>query len=221
MKLRLALLALLAFAGSAFAIDSQTSRLNFIDDAAKTCSVGIYSLYREAGTLKQCENGVEDALGGSSGVTPGGTANDLQVNDGAGGLAAYAGDDCDPGDFVTGVDEEGTVTCDTAGGGGGGPLSVVEIDSTDSPYTVTTCLPTSSSGLLILADTTGGSITINLPAASGETGNPCDVKKIAAANTVTLDGNSGETIDDAATFAFTANYASYTITSDGDEWYVK
>lgn len=220
MKLRLALLATITFAGSALAIDSQTSRLNFTDDSAKSCAVASYSVYREAGVIKQCANGVETEIGADGGATPGGTANDLQKNDGAGGLAAYAGDDCAPGDFVTGIDEEGTVACDTAGGGGG-PLSVVEIDSADSPYTVTTCLPTSSSGLLILADTTGGSITINLPAAAGQTGNPCDVKKIAAANTVTLDGNGGETIDDAATFAFTTNYASYTVTSDGDEWYVK
>lgn len=66
MKIRLALFALLAFASSALA-DSQTTRLNFTDDGAKSCAAASYSVYREGGVIKQCVNGVETTLGSGGG----------------------------------------------------------------------------------------------------------------------------------------------------------
>jgi hypothetical protein len=63
----------------------------------------------------------------------------------------------------------------------------------------------------ILADTTSGSVTLTLPPAASMLDRCLTVKKMAAANTVTLDGDGGETIDGAATLAWTAQYGTYTL----------
>lgn len=72
---------------------------------------------------------------------------------------------------------------------------------------------------ILLVDTTGGSVTLTLPAAGTVRGQWFVVKKLVAANTVTLDGASAETIDGAATLAFTTQYQAVTIYSDGTEWW--
>jgi hypothetical protein len=73
----------------------------------------------------------------------------------------------------------------------------------------------------LLCDATAGAITVNLPAAAGCAGRIYNIKKIdASANAVTLDGNSSETIDGAATKATTTQYASFTIQSEGAAWHV-
>ena len=93
-------------------------------------------------------------------------------------------------------------------------LQHVSIDSLSSPYTV-------GDETVIIADATGGNITVNLPAAAGATGRLYHVKKIdASANTVTLDGDGTETIDDALTQVLTAQYESVMIFSDGSEWWI-
>lgn len=71
------------------------------------------------------------------------------------------------------------------GGAGSGGLTVTKIDDTDSPYTA-------QAGEFVLADTAGGSITVNLPTA--EVG-AVAVSKAAGPNTVTVQGESGENID--------------------------
>lgn len=73
---------------------------------------------------------------------------------------------------------------------------------------------------VILADTTGGSVTLALPAAGINRGQMLQVKKTVAANTVTLDGIGSETIDGAATLAWTTQYQSYTVVSDGSQWLI-
>jgi hypothetical protein len=65
------------------------------------------------------------------------------------------------------------------------------------------------------------SVTITLPAASTCSGRIYVVKKIiAAAGTVTIDGNASETIDGALTQAITTQYQKMVIQSDGTSWYV-
>jgi len=66
---------------------------------------------------------------------------------------------------------------------------------------------------VVLVDTSGGSVTVALPPAAKVPGVEWRVKKMTAANTVTIDPDGTETIDGASTFAFTTQYQSATITS--------
>jgi hypothetical protein len=68
--------------------------------------------------------------------------------------------------------------------------------------------------------TTGSSYSITLPAASGCPGRIYVIKKMSAANTLTIDPNGAETVDGAATLTVTTQYASYTIQSDGSNWVI-
>lgn len=91
-------------------------------------------------------------------------------------------------------------------------LSVQSVTKT-SNYTVTTA------DHLIKADTTSGNITLTLPAISGVAQNVVySAVKIASANTLTLDGNSSETIDGAATLALTVQYDRADLYYNGTEW---
>lgn len=82
--------------------------------------------------------------------------------------------------------------------------NVTSIDDGDSPYTVV------ANDSSIRCDTTSGSITVNLPAATGS-GRTLNIKKLASANTVTVDGNSSDTIDGGTTAVLTTQYESITI----------
>ena len=73
----------------------------------------------------------------------------------------------------------------------------------------------------IICNATGGSFTITLPAVASHEGRIYCIKKIdSSANTVTVDGNGSETIDDATTAVLTTQYESITIQSDGSEWWI-
>lgn len=73
----------------------------------------------------------------------------------------------------------------------------------------------------LLANASGGVVTINLPAAASSTGRVLYVKKTdASANIVTIDGNAAETIDGAATKNLTAQYDSVTVQCDGSTWWI-
>jgi hypothetical protein len=60
-----------------------------------------------------------------------------------------------------------------------------------------------------------GTVTANLPTAVGRYGRQLVVKKTGSGGTVTLDGNSTETIDGATTYALSAQWESVTIVADG------
>lgn len=84
----------------------------------------------------------------------------------------------------------------------------------DSPYTAAT-------GELVSYNATGGNSTVNLPAASGNSGKAIVVKKTdSSANTVTVDGNASETIDGANTFVLNAQWDSLHIVCDGSNWLI-
>ena len=95
--------------------------------------------------------------------------------------------------------------------------------TSDLAYTVATQTAatrneTATSGeKVILCDTTSNSITVNLPTAVGNTAK-FHIKKIAAANTVTVDGATTETIDGSLTAAWTPVNVSYTLISDNVNW---
>lgn len=87
--------------------------------------------------------------------------------------------------------------------------------------TVTAAVTASVGEGLILGDATSAAFTVTLPAASDARGRKVTVKKIdASANVVTIDGDGAETIDGAATQSLSAQYASFTLVSDGTEWWI-
>lgn len=70
----------------------------------------------------------------------------------------------------------------------------------------------------VLADTTAGNITINLPPAISTKNHLYVIKKTAAANTVTLDGYNPELIDGATTYTMTSLGATIKLVSNGTSW---
>jgi hypothetical protein len=92
--------------------------------------------------------------------------------------------------------------------------TITSIDDSDSPYTVL------ATDRTILADSTSGAITINLPAAASNTGRVLKIKKTnAGGNLVTIDGNSAETIDGEATATLWFQNDVYELVCDGSNWY--
>lgn len=78
-----------------------------------------------------------------------------------------------------------------------------------------------STDYFIFGDATAGSITINLPTAVGIAGKVYVIKKIdSSANTVTIDANSTQTLDGALTIVIGTQYASFSIVSNGSNWFI-
>jgi hypothetical protein len=96
-----------------------------------------------------------------------------------------------------------------AASGGGGGFTYTAITSASSPVS-------GAASTHYSADTSGGAITINLPALSGVTaGTEIRVKLKTAGNTLTLDGNLSETIDGSITYTLTVQNQAVTLVSDG------
>jgi len=94
-------------------------------------------------------------------------------------------------------------------GGGDDPIRNVTSQSADY---------TASDGDVVLADASGGAITITLPSPSANAW--VEVKKTdSSTNAVTVDGG-GNNIDGAASFDITTQYESYTMVSDGSSWFI-
>jgi hypothetical protein len=86
-----------------------------------------------------------------------------------------------------------------------------------SPYT-----PLATDALL-LVDTTGGSVTINLPAASARNGYPLtikDAKGSANSNTITINRNGTDTIDGLTVVTISDNYSGYELTPITGGWII-
>lgn len=137
----------------------------------------------------------------------------------SGGLAAPIGSqayDTTNGDAYT---KTGGANTDWSkfGTGGGGTPTVTSIDNTDSPYAA-------SSGEVIICDTSSGAIEVDLPTASGISGETITIRKDGAGDTttnlVTLDPNGSETIDGFSTIDLFARdgFANITLMSDGTNW---
>ena len=94
-------------------------------------------------------------------------------------------------------------------------LHVAITTKTDTDYTLTV------NDDIVLFDTGATTRTATLPAASVVIGKIYHVKKIdAGIGFVTIDGNASETIDGDLTPDITAQYESFSIVSDGSNWYV-
>ena len=87
--------------------------------------------------------------------------------------------------------------------------------------TVTTSGNVQSGDYLIIADATGGVITMTLPPAALVPGRIYVFKRInSGANQVIVDGYAAETIDGAATHTLTPQWNSVTIMSNGTAWFI-
>jgi len=96
-----------------------------------------------------------------------------------------------------------------------GSVAIDSIDNTDSPYALT------SSFDLITADSSGGAITIDLPAANTVTGIVFTVKKISTDFTaITIDPNGAETIEDESTTTVNTYGESVRFVSNGSEYFI-
>jgi hypothetical protein len=106
---------------------------------------------------------------------------------------------------------------------GSGTLSWATVSATPAvlsktaDYTVATG---DGDNVMILTTSSGGNVTITLYAASGNAGKVVHVKKLVAANSVIIDGNSSETIDGATTQTITAQYTSLSLVCDGSNWHI-
>ena len=87
--------------------------------------------------------------------------------------------------------------------------------------TVTTNTTLSSTHRHVICDTSGGSVTITLPAVATSTGYEYYIKKETTdANTVTIDANLSETIDGQTTWVLNFPRACMHLICDGDEWHI-
>jgi hypothetical protein len=78
-----------------------------------------------------------------------------------------------------------------------------------------------SGDYLIVADATGGAITMTLPPAALLSGRIYVFKRInSGANAVIVDPSGAETIDGAATYTLSAQWNSVTIMSNGTAWFI-
>jgi len=104
------------------------------------------------------------------------------------------------------------------GGGAAGIVNRVTIAAVDSPYTVLIV------DYYIEANAVGGVIVVDLPAivAAGSIARRLHIVKTdASVNTVTVDGNAGETINGVGTRVLAVQYQSVTIWDTGTEWSIE
>ena len=124
---------------------------------------------------------------------------------GAGGIF-YVKDDGIP-YFVSNSTAETALT-----GGGGGGLT----------YENKTSTFTAEGNYFYTVSTSGGDVTVNLPAASGVAGKTVDVCHKTIGNTITIDGNSSETINGATTLTLSGiAYQNVTLFCTGTEWIIR
>lgn len=86
---------------------------------------------------------------------------------------------------------------------------------------ITASTYTASDISVIYADATSNAITITLPAVASVVDRVYYIKKIdSSVNSVTIDGNSSETIDGSTTNVLSSQYDSVTIHSNGNQWFI-
>lgn len=87
--------------------------------------------------------------------------------------------------------------------------------------TITADTTLGTSHMVVLCDATTGGFTVTLPAASSSSGRRYFVKKVdSSANSVTIDADGDELIDDGLTAVLTAQYEAVLLVCDGVEWVI-
>lgn len=85
----------------------------------------------------------------------------------------------------------------------------------------TTTVNVTANDQMVLCTSTGGAVTVNLPAVSALAGKTLIVKDAggdATANNITVDGNASETIDGAETKPIATNYGALRLYCTGTAW---
>jgi len=72
--------------------------------------------------------------------------------------------------------------------------------------------------VVIIADATGGSITITLPLSLR--GQRVTVKKVSASNNITITATGGQLIDGSATEVLNSPFSTVTLLGDGAAWHI-
>ena len=99
-----------------------------------------------------------------------------------------------------------------------GADSVVENNNTRTVTTTPVTLDRNDKEVLV--DSSGGNRVVNLPAAAAVKYHVYTIKKIDAANTVTIDASGAETIDGATTVVLSNDDDVITIISNGTAWFI-
>lgn len=105
------------------------------------------------------------------------------------------------------------------GASGGGNLKFVEIDFTDSPYTIT-------DEELVLVDTTGGTVQVNLPPSAsrinGDYSKNVTIKKkfVTLFRTVNIVPDGAEEIDSNGGTTSISGQTSLRLAPDGNDWWI-
>ena len=74
---------------------------------------------------------------------------------------------------------------------------------------------------IVIVDASGGDVTVTLPAAATSKGKRYTVKKNdTSINSIILDANASEEIDNSTTFSFNTYLQSCTLVCDGTRWYL-
>jgi len=149
---------------------------------------------------------IKHELGGIEADISAVAIGDIVVGTGTGSMALVTSTGHSDGDVLTrqadgSVDYESIPAAST-------DFTVVSKATGDSPYSA-------SWGELVLCNTSGGNLEIDLPAAGSNSGKTIHIKHVTAGNTLTIDGNSSETIDKSATVTDTTAGNSYLVASDG------
>lgn len=99
--------------------------------------------------------------------------------------------------------------------------AVTEAKRTRTINTSAITSSTTASNDVSIVDSSGGTVTMTLPAASSNSGRIMRVKKTdSSANTVVVDGNGSETIDGAANVTLYHQYETVTCICDGSNWFL-
>lgn len=99
------------------------------------------------------------------------------------------------------------------------------INGVDVSEALTTALTSNTtltrSHRTVLCDSSGGTLTVTLPAAANAKYQIYDIKKTDTSGvSVLIDGNAAETIDGDATKSLNLQNESITIQSNGTSWYI-
>ncbi len=94
-----------------------------------------------------------------------------------------------------------------------------KVQTKTSSFSIDEVLAATTNGVAFVCDTTSGSITVSLPAASTSTNRFLLFIKTVAANNLVLDGNASETINGATTKTTATQYGFALIFTDGSNWH--
>ena len=192
--------------------DAATARTNLgLGTAATAASTDFLS-----GTGADTLGGNLDV--GSSSIVSSGAANIAITPDTTGSIVldglSWPQADGTPGQVIQ-TDGAGQLSFTTVSAGGSRPTV-----TTDSSGTNSTISNPAASVLedIYLVDNGVAAVTITLPTVTGNSGYKAQIKRLGTAN-VTISPASG-TIDNAPNQVLSSQYASFTVTTDGSNWFI-